>query len=188
MKQQLLLLALGSFQLLCLVLKYKVTANHCPLPHTHKKNLSAGSCLWLDQRFDLCCLVTFHDSCCLSRVGTFAGAPENYFDGSLDSGCHRVTVCLMSPLTSASVAIVKKIWYSCWAVNNTIYPAAWDHHCHWCSPMIKYPLTYLQGWCTLPVSFRVQRDKSVANHGKELSKRWPIWQSQGSLGSNGQLK
>ena len=45
--------------------------------------------------------------------------------------------------------------------------------------MMKCSHAYLQGWCVLPVCSRVQREASMANHGRELSTGWLSWQCPG---------
>ncbi|KAF0037904.1 hypothetical protein F2P81_010778 [Scophthalmus maximus] len=65
------------------------------------KGLSVGFFLWALFQ------VTFSDPSGASRVRTLARAPGNYLDGGVVNGCHRALVCLMSPLTLASVAVAR---------------------------------------------------------------------------------
>lgn len=83
------------------------------------KGLPCWVFLWLDQSVDLCRQVTFHDLAVASRVGTRAG-PHGTYPNSGDSGgsCHGALVFLMSPLTPASVTMLREIWRPCHGVNN----------------------------------------------------------------------
>lgn len=187
-------------------LKFKMTANHSLYPSLMK----AFPCwifLWLDQSFDLCCQVTFPDPTGPSRAGTLAGKPENYLDDGVVCGCHQTLVCLMSPLTPASVAIARDIWRPCWGVNNRIYLPVFIHCCHLCSLWWNVPLLTFRSdvfflsvpgykarhlWSAMGKSCRQGGSAGSAqgSHGAETCLKWIAKEAeewQGTAGDRGGL-
>ena len=146
--------------------------------------------------------MTFPDPTGASRVETLARAPGNYLDGG---GCHRALVCLMSPLTPASVAIAREIWRPCWAVNNRINLPFFNHRCHLCSLWWNAPMLTFRGdvfflsvpgykarlqWPAMGKNCRKGGSAGSAqgSNGVESCLKWRVEDTEGWQGTAGEVE